>query len=44
MGAIQLEIDTNAEQAGAGQPATKPADKDPVKDQPSTPTSKDGPR
>ena len=32
------------EQAGAGQPATKPADKAPVKDQPSTPTSKDGPR
>lgn len=33
-----------AEQAGADQPATKPADKPPVKDQPSTPTSKDGPR
>ena len=33
-----------AEQAGAGQPATKPADKPPVKDQPSTPTSKDLPR
>ena len=33
-----------AEQAGADQPATKPADKAPVKDQPSTPTSKDGPR
>jgi hypothetical protein len=33
-----------AEQAGAGQPATKPADKPAVKDQPSTPTSKDGPR
>ena len=32
------------EQPGADQPATKPADKDPVKDQPSTPTSKDGPR
>jgi hypothetical protein len=33
-----------AEQAGADQPATKPADKPPVKDQPSTPTSKDVPR
>jgi len=33
-----------AEQAGAGQPATKPADKAPVKDQPSPPTSKDAPR
>jgi hypothetical protein len=33
-----------AEQAGAGQPATKPADKPPLKDQPSTPTSKDAPR
>ncbi len=33
-----------AEQAGADQPATKPADTPPVKDQPSTPTSKDGPR
>lgn len=33
-----------AEQAGADQPATKPADKPPVKDQPSTPTPKDGPR
>jgi len=33
-----------AEQAGADQPATQPADKPPVKDQPSTPTSKDGPR
>ena len=32
------------EPAGAGQPATKPADKPPVKDQPSTPTPKDGPR
>jgi hypothetical protein len=34
----------DAEQAGADQPATKPADKPPVKGQPSTPTSKDGPR
>jgi hypothetical protein len=37
-------IDTNGEQAGADQPATKPADKPPVQDQPSTPTSKDHPR
>jgi hypothetical protein len=34
----------DVEQAGADQPATKPADKPPVKDQPSTPTSKDAPR
>ena len=33
-----------AQQAGAGQPATKAADKPPVKDQPSTPTTKDFPR
>jgi hypothetical protein len=33
-----------AEPAGADQPATIPADKVPVKDQPSTPTSKDCPR
>jgi hypothetical protein len=33
-----------AEQAGADQPATKTADKAPVKDQPSPPTSKDAPR
>lgn len=33
-----------AGQAGVGQPAAKPADKAPVKGQPSTPTSKDGPR
>jgi len=33
-----------AEPAGSDQPATKPADKSPVKDQPSTPTPKDGPR
>lgn len=32
------------EQAGADQTATKPADKPPAKDQPSTPTSKDAPR
>jgi len=35
---------TKGEQAGADQPATKPADKPPVKDQPSTSTPKDGPR
>jgi hypothetical protein len=33
-----------AEQSGADQPATKPADKPTVNDQPSTPTSKDSPR
>jgi len=33
-----------AEQAGAGQPATKPAEKVPAKDQPSTPTPKVVPR
>ena len=32
------------EQPGAAQPATQPADKLPMKDQPSTPTSKDAPR
>jgi hypothetical protein len=32
------------EQPGTAQPATKPADKTPVKDQPSTPTSKVSPR
>ena len=37
------ELD-NAEQAGADQPATKPADKVPAEVQPPTPTSKDGPR
>ena len=35
---------TDTEQAGADQPATMPADKPPVKDQPSTPTPKDLPR
>ena len=39
-----LLIEYKGEPAGADQPATKPADKPPVKDQPSTPTSKDGPR
>jgi hypothetical protein len=33
-----------AEQPGAGQPATHPEDKTPVKDQPPTPTSKVSPR
>jgi len=33
-----------AEQPGANQPATKPADKAPAEVQPPTPTSKDGPR
>jgi hypothetical protein len=33
-----------AEQPGADQPATKPADKVPAKDKPSTPTSEDAPR
>lgn len=32
------------EKSGSGQPDTKPADKAPVKDQPSIPTTKDGPR
>ena len=38
------KITKRAEQRGAAQPATKPADKAPAKDQPSTPTSKDNPR
>ena len=33
-----------AEQPGPAQPATQPADKPSVKDQPSTPTSEDAPR
>lgn len=36
----KVENDHRAEPAGADQPATKPADKPPVKDQPSTPTPK----
>jgi hypothetical protein len=40
---IQTSIEKR-EPAGAGQPATKPAGKPPVKGQPSTPTSKGGPR
>ena len=40
----KAESKTTSEQPGADQPATNPADKSPVKDQPSTPTSKVGPR
>ena len=42
--ALRKATKKEVEQAGADQPATKPADKPPVKDQPSTPTSKDRPR
>jgi hypothetical protein len=38
------EVLKSSEQAGADQPATKPAEKDPAKDKPSTPTPKGGPR
>jgi hypothetical protein len=41
---IVEEIHKKSEQAGADQPATKPADKPPVKGQPSTPTPKVVPR
>ena len=42
---LQVIVRTKAgEPAGADQPATKPADKPSVKDQPSTPTPKGGPR
>jgi len=37
-------LSKSAEQKRAAQPATQPADKTPVKDQPSTPTSEDAPR
>ena len=37
-------IQPKTEQAGAGQPATKPAEKGPAKNQPSTPTPKELPR
>jgi hypothetical protein len=40
----QSEQSKKAIEAGADQPATKPADKVPAKIQPSTPTSKDSPR
>ena len=39
-----IRIPPKAEQAGGGQPATKPADKAPAEVQPPTPTSKDAPR
>ena len=41
---VVLEVKEESEPAGADQPATNPADKVPAKDQPSPPTSKDGPR
>jgi len=44
----QMIVETKAPKLendkGPSQPATRPADKPPVKDQPSTPTPKDGPR
>jgi hypothetical protein len=39
-----VQRNANGEQDGGGQPATKPADKPPVKGEPSTPTPKDGPQ
>jgi len=39
-----LDIDKPVEQPGAGQSGTKPADKVPAEDQPTPPTSKNGPR
>jgi len=44
MGALLRHFPLNAEQPGAAQPATQPADKPTVKNQPPTPTSKDAPR
>jgi hypothetical protein len=41
---INTKTQSDAEPTGAAQPATKPADKPPVKDRPSTPTPKDAPR
>jgi hypothetical protein len=41
---VRLQHLRNVEPAGAGQPATQPADKAPAKDQPSPPTSKVSPR
>ena len=41
---IREPLTTQQAEAGADQPATKPTDKPPVKDQPPTPMSKDGPR
>jgi hypothetical protein len=43
-GASDCKDASGKTEAGADQPATKPADKPPVKGQPSTPTSKAGPR
>jgi len=40
---IEVQLD-KAEQPGADQPVTQPADKSPVKDKPPTPTSKVSPR
>ena len=44
LGYLFLEPPLTSGQPGDGQPATQPADKAPVKDQPSTPMSKDAPR
>jgi len=45
LGLSQDDVESiRAEQAGTGQSATNPADKPTVKEQPSTPTSKDAPR
>ncbi len=41
---VVLEAKEESEQAGTDQPAINPADKVRAKDQPSSPTSKDGPR
>jgi hypothetical protein len=41
---LSTNAEEKAEQTGADQPATKPADKTPVKDQPPAPSSKVGPR
>lgn len=40
----KIKAAQHAAQPGAGQPAIRPADKPPVKDQPSPPTPKDAPR
>jgi hypothetical protein len=40
----KIGVQQEAEPPGPAQPATQPADKTPVKDQPSTPTSTDAPR
>ena len=41
---VQSAKKKEAQQEGTGRPATRPADRAPEKDQPSTPTSKDAPR